>query len=484
MNLKNNYFSTALSTMCLFAVLLLGVTTSCKNDDDDPNSDKYIVTNSPETVGATYAELSGELYPDRMPDYLNSHGYEVRPGVELSLSENFAIDLSKTTYIKEMEKSHLKVIAYDLRPATQYYYRMFVEVGEMRFYADRQSFTTQSAELPCTVGDVTEISFNSAEVSVKFTQWPPTSPMERVSYGVACSTDKDIFSKTQDMADANDDPAKGIKFVSVPYNSQDITAHIGDLQSNTTYYYCAYIMVDNPRDSQFGPLHPTIINLSDVVGDSYTCQFGPVKSFTTGNRDGLMTIDEINPKFVLAEVTGTSKIAASKPGLRYVLKYEHMNDDWPSSYEVDMTLSGDKLSALIRNLSPNTLHKCWIAAKQGNETVAESEVKVFSTRNPADDIKLGEATDVSSTTATVSCVLEGEGYATEQWCNIYYGEDKNNLLRSVGAFQKQGGGEFTVTLKNLKPNTTYYYQGSAHCVLREGLGNTYRSEIKNFTTLP
>ena len=483
MNFKNNYFSTALSTMCLFAVLLLGVTTSCKNDDDDPNFDKYIVTNSPKTVGASYAELSGEFYPDRVPAYLNSHGYEMRPGIELSLSEDFAKDQSNAIYIKEMEKNHLSVTAYDLRPTTQYYYRMFVEVGEMRYYADKQSFTTQSVELPCTVGDMTEIGFNSAEVSVKFTQQPPTSWMELVSYGVACSTDKDIFAKMQNMTDANGDLMKGIQFVSVPFNSQDMTAHIGDLQSNTTYYYCAYIMVGSTREHQIVPIY-SMINLSDVVGNANACQFGPVKSFTTGNRDGLMSIDEFNPKFVLAEVTGTSKIAASKPGLRYVLKYERMTDNWPLRYEVDMTLNGDKLSALILNLYPNTPYKCWIAAMQGNETVAESEVKVFSTRNPADDIKLGEATDVSSTTATISCVLEGEGYATDQWCHIYYGEDKNNLLRTISAFQKQAGGEFTVTLENLKPNTTYYYQGSALCDLKESWSEWYKSEIKSFTTLP
>lgn len=463
MNLKNNYFSTALSTMCLFAALLLGVTTSCKNDhDDDPNFGKYIVTNSPKTVGATYAELSGEFYPDRVPAYLNTHGYEMRPGIELSLSENFAKDQSMATYINEMENSHLVATAYGLLPATQYYYRMFVEVGEMRYYADKQSFTTLSVELPCTVGDVTEIDFDSAEVPVKFTQQPPTSAMEFISYGVACSTDKDIFAKTQSMVDANGESVKGIQFVSVPFSFQDMTAHVGNLQSNTTYYYCAYIS----------------------VGNAYACQFGPVKSFATGNRDGLMTVDEVNPKFVWAEVTGTSKIAASKPGLRYILMYERMIENWPLRDKVDMTLSGDKLSALLQNLYPNTPYKCWIVAMQGDKTVAESEVKEFSTRNPADDIKLGDATDVTSTTATLSCVLEGEGYATEQWCTINYGEDKNNLLFSASAFKKQDGDKMVVTLEKLKPNTTYYYRGSAICILKEGWGEWYKSEIKSFTTLP
>lgn len=459
MNLKDKYTSTALSTVWLFAALLLGMTTSCK-EDDDPDIDKYIVTNKPTSVGLTYAELSGEFYPDRVPTYLNTHGYEMQPGIELSLSENFPKDQSLSSNIYEFENTHMIATAYGLLPNTQYFYRMYVEIGEMRYYAEKQTFTTLPVNLPCSVGDATNISFDSAEVPITFTQQPPTSPMEYLSYGVAWSTDKDVFAKTKNLMKEDGQPVEDIHAISLPFGDMNTYVTVENLESNTTYYYCAYI----------------------AAGAIGVCQFGPVKSFTTGNRDGLMTVDDVSPKFVLAEISGTTKIADSMPGLKYKLMYERANSEWPARDQVDMSVSGNKLSAVVQGLYPNTAYRCWIVAMKGEKTVAESEVKEFATRNPSDDIKIGDATNVTSTTATISCVLLGEGYATEQFCHIYYGEDKNNLLNLTTASKEKDGDKMSVTLTGLKPNTTYYYCGSAICILSFGWGEWYKSEIKSFKT--
>ncbi|MBP5714458.1 MAG: hypothetical protein J6X07_07150, partial [Prevotella sp.] len=48
-------------------VMLLALTTTSCSDDDDNRDENYIVTNPVKNVGVTYAELSGQFYPDRLP---------------------------------------------------------------------------------------------------------------------------------------------------------------------------------------------------------------------------------------------------------------------------------------------------------------------------------------------------------------------------------------------------------------------------------
>lgn len=461
MNFTEKSFSKAKGIIYLIAVLLMCLTASCQSDDDEkPNDGKYIVTNPTSNIGVTYAELSGEFYPNNLPKAYTSHGYEILVGVEISIAENFPPDYSMSGYIYQIEDSHLIATAYGLAPNTQYFYRMFVEVGQTRLYGEKLSFTTQAMELPCNVGDVTNVNFNTAEVIVNFNQQPSLSPVESFSYGVAWSTDKDIFSKTQNLLKEDGNMIEGLNVVPVYYSGMSTTATISGLESNTTYYYCAYVS----------------------VGTYGICQFGPVKSFTTGNRDGLMTIDNISPKFILAEISGTTKLTQQMTGLTYKLMCVRADDNWPFQNDVNMTINGDKLTAVVQSLYPNQTYKCWIAAIKDGNVVAESEKKEFTTENPGDYIHLEDATDITSTTATISCTLTGEGYETEQWCDIYYGKDKNNLLYSVLA--RKNGDKMTVILTDLQPNTTYYYCGHALCTLAMGYADWFKSDYKSFKTLP
>ena len=43
---------------------------------------------------------------------------------------------------------------------------------------------------------------------------------------------------------------------------------------------------------------------------------------------------------------------------------------------------------------------------------------------------------------------------------------------------------FSIKLTNLLPKTTYYYRGSALCILSFGYGDWFNSKMKSFTTLP
>ena len=447
-------------------LMLLALTTTSCSDDDDNRDENYIVTNPVKNVGVTYAELSGQFYPDRLPSAYASNGQSVQVGVEISTSEWFEINNRLSGYIQEIQQNRFVATAYGLAPNTQYYVRAFVEVGPNRLYGENQTFTTQQLELPCSVGDATNVTYDTANIEITFGV-NPSSSAEDISYGLAYSTNKDLLTNTSGMLDYSNLESGAIKLFPISYTGQSKVIPLGPLEAKTTYYYCAYVVAGtyyNEMPSQIA------------------CQFGPLKSFTTESKDGLLCIDAINAKFILAEVSGTTNLANLYSGLTYKLVYEKVDDEWSFRMDETMSVEDNKLSAMIRGLYPGEKYQCWIAAMKDGRTVLESEKRVFSADNPGDYIILDDATDITSTSATINCQLLGEGYESNQWCYIYYGQDKNNLLHLETA--RLNGDHFSVTLTGLQPNTTYYYNGSALCHLSFGYADWFYSEVKSFTTLP
>ena len=445
--------------MGIAAVMLLTLTATSCSDDDDKTDGNYIITDPVKTVGVTYAELSGQFYPDRLPSVYKSSSQSVQVGMEISTSERFEINNRLSGYLPEIQQNRFVATAYGLTPNTQYYVRAFVEVAPNRLYGENQTFTTQQMELPCSVGDATNVTFDTANIEVAFSAQPSSSPIEDISYGVAYSTNKDLLTNTSGMLDYSDLESGAIKLYPVSYTGQNEVIPLGQLEAKTTYYYCAYVVAGSYYDETLAQI---------------ACQFGPLKSFTTESKDGLLCIDAVNAKFILAEVSGTTNLANSYSGLTYKLVYEKADDEWSFRMDETMSVEGNKLLAVIRGLSPGEKYQCWIAAMKDGRTILESEKQVFWTDNPSDYIILDDATDVTSTSATINCKLLGEGYESEQWCHIYYGQDKNNLLHLETA--RPNGNHFSVTLTGLQPNTTYYYNGSAL--------DWFYSEIKSFTTKP
>ena len=447
-------------------LMLLALTTTSCSDDDDNRDENYIVTNPVKNVGVTYAELSGQFYPDRLPSAYASSGQSVQVGVEISTSEWFEINNRLSGYIQEIQQNRFVATAYGLAPNTQYYVRAFVEVGPNRLYGENQTFTTQQLELPCSVGDATNVTYDTANIEITFGV-KPSSSAEDISYGLAYSTDKDLLTNTSGMLDYSNLESGAIKLFPISYTGQSKVIPLGPLEAKTTYYYCAYVVAGtyyNEMPSQIA------------------CLFGPLKSFTTESKDGLLCIDAINAKFILAEVSGTTNLANLHSGLTYKLVYEKVDDEWSFRMDETMSVEDNKLSAVIRGLYPGEKYQCWIAAMKDGRTILESEKQVFWADNPSDYIILDDATDITSTSATINCQLLGEGYESNQWCYIYYSQDKNNLLHLETA--RLNGDHFSVTLTGLQPNTTYYYNGSALCHLSFGYADWFYSEVKSFTTLP
>lgn len=441
----------------LIAILALGFLTSCNDDDDSNkvNDGDFIVTGQPMSVDLTSAVLAGEFYPERVPSAYGTQYSPISLGIELSLTNEFYDGSVYPVYAQGIQGNHMEVTLRGLSPDTRYYYRAFIDMGTMKLYGEKLSFETPAMQLACNVDEPTDISFTTASFTIRSTEGASALFRQGFIYGVAYTTNKDLFSKS-----LNNDWT-GIVFQEIGYTSQPVTITANNLESGQTYYYCAYT----------------------ASKDYAVCQFGPVKSFTTESMDGLLTIDAVNAKFIVAEVTGHTTFPKSAKSIRYVFNYIQTDFSYATRNEVIMNVDGNSLTAVVQNLNPNHRYECWISVVQDGSTIAQSEKKKFETQNPGDYILLDDATEITATSAVVNCTLSPYAFEEPQSnAFVYFGQDKNNLIRTTTA--RLNGDHLTANLINLQPNTTYYYCAEALCVLSFGYGDWFRSGIKSFTTLP
>ena len=290
--MKKNYLIW-ISAMLMMAVSM----SSCGSDDsDDENSDKksgsYIITSQPSAVGITYAILAGEFYPDNIPSaYSSTPTRTISLGIEVSLSDVFKDDEVYTAYSRGIEDNHMEVTVHGLSPNTDYYYRAFIDMGTLKLYGEKKTFKTSAIELTYDAEEASDITFTGASIKVRF--YNPTFPISyedqnNIHYGLAYSTDKDIFSRTQSILSNPEYTGLFIKLLGYSY---DDTLVIDGLKPGQTCYY----------------------SIVTAIGEKQACQFGPIKSFTTKaiEPSHLVTLDASDISYFSA----TLKAATTLPSL-------------------------------------------------------------------------------------------------------------------------------------------------------------------------
>ena len=290
--MKKNYLIW-ISAMLMMAV---GMSSCGSDDSDEENSDKkggsYIITSQPSAVGITYAILTGEFYPDNIPSaYSSTPTRTISLGIEVSLSDVFKDDEVYTAYSRGIEDNHMEVTVHGLSPNTDYYYRAFIDMGTLKLYGEKKTFKTSAIELAYDAEEASDITFTGASIKVRF--YNPTLPISyedqnNIHYGLAYSTDKDIFSRTQSILSNPEYTGLFIKLLGYSY---DETLVIDGLKPGQTCYYC----------------------IVTAIGPKQVCQFGPIKSFTTKaiEPSHLVTLDATDISYFSA----TLKAATTLPSL-------------------------------------------------------------------------------------------------------------------------------------------------------------------------
>ena len=327
--MKKNYL------IWISAILMMAIGISgCSSDDsDDNNNDKkggsYIITSQPSMVGITYAILAGEFYPDNIPSaYGSTPTKTISLGIEVSMTDVFKDDEVYTAYSRGIEGNHMEVTVHGLSPNTDYYYRAFIDVGTIKLYGEKKTFKTSAIQVAYDAEEASDISFTGASIKASFNN--ATLPMSfedlnNISYGVAYSTDKDIFSRTQSIL--NNPEYMGLFIKPLGYSGSDETVVIDGLKPGQTYYYCIFV----------------------AIGTQQVCQFGPIKSFTTKAIDPsqLVTLDATDISYFSATLKATTTL----PSLIASLYPEARNVSYGISYAPEAAYSGN--SYLPDEIFPN-----------------------------------------------------------------------------------------------------------------------------------
>ena len=303
-----------------------------------------------------------------------------------------------------------------------------------------------------TTGNATDIYRKGATLSGSI-ELAETSTAE--SYGI-------LFSKLKSMAESTEYP--------ISSEETEYEVNVQNLEPGTTYYYCAY------------------------ANSGFSISRGEVKNFTTTENNppvfGDLSIDSIAPDrvFISAEILddGSAELVLSgicwKEGSEGIATFI---DNVVNVTEVQ----DNKFSAVITGLKPETDYI--LAAYSVNTNgmgfsesivvkTGETEVPVLSLITPKD------STDFS---ITVSAKVLASGFAKLERVGFVWSDTEQEPVLPTNAGSSITGlgycslydqleiEEFSTTIENLAPSTTYYIR--AYAVNETGEGY---SDVISFTT--
>ncbi len=138
--------------------------------------------------------------------------------------------------------------------------------------------------------------------------------------------------------------------------------------------------------------------------------------------------------------------------------------------------NGD-FSSSLTNLSPNTTYyyRAFAENSQSNETPSYGFVYSFSTTSGEPSVLTVEAEDITAETAILKGQIIGTGDSSITERGHYWSTDQNNIEQNTSLSSDQL--EFSSTISNLNPETTYYY-----CAYATNSFGTSLGEIMSFNT--
>lgn len=169
-------------------------------------------------------------------------------------------------------------------------------------------------------------------------------------------------------------------------------------------------------------------------------------------------------------------------------RYRYCNDveDVGLIYGTDKNLENDVetkevnsyfsvFSAVLSDLEPGTTYYYRAYANTADGMIL-GEIKSFKTLNPR-NVTTGNASSITATSATIKS-NSYKNVSLAYRCGVGFDTEETDVAdRRVSTFSRTS---FSVKLNKLEPDTTYYY----YTYVSTLFGNTFKGELKSFTTLP
>ena len=391
-----------------------------------------VTTGNVSGITASSAVCAGEI---DMPDEYQSLSYGIcysdkssQPRIEhasvvdvVSSEEDFSVTLS------------------ELKESTTYYYCAYLSVDGKAYYGEVRQFTTKKAATVRTT--------NVSSVTTS------TAVLEGVVSGLSGSSSDCSYGFFYGTGPIPSADGQEVRVGSSHEGSY--TYSLSGLSENTTYYFCAYLLVDGRY------------------------RYGDVVSFRTNGSLSVQTLEAGTVTETSAVLSGlVSGISGTSSDCRYGFFYSTSSDPSVGGKEIQVGSNQDgNFSYSLSGLSENTIYYyCAYLLVDGKYTYGE--VRTFTTAKSF-SIQTLKAINVKENSAVLSGSVSGiSGSSSNCQYGFYYGigsipyENGQSVL--VGS---NADGNYTYSLTGLKDNTTYYY-----CAYLSVDGDYSYGQVQSFTT--
>ena len=319
-----------------------------------------------------------------------------------------------------------------LNANTTYYYRAYVLVNGSYKFGEVKSFKTKaSSNISAITGDATNITYSSATLSGTI-----NGANQSLTCGIIYGTSSSLLSTS------------GTKKSTT--SNGDFSLSVTSLYANTTYYYCAYVVVDG--EYKYGDVR-SFKTMQESLSISVTT--GSATGITSSGATLSGSIDGADQSLTCGIIYGTSSSLSSSNGTK------------------KSTTSKGSYSFSVTGLNANTTYYYRAYAIVDGEYVY-GDVRSFTTKQNV-SVTTGSATDVTSSGATLSGSIGGVSQSLT--CGIIYGTSSSLSSSSGTKKSTTSSGSYSVSVTNLSDNTTYYYR--AYAVVN---GEYVYGDVRSFTT--
>ena len=327
----------------------------------------------------------------------------------------------------------------DLKDGTTYYYCAYLSVDGKSYYGEVRQFTTKKAATVRTT-DASSITTSTAVLSGIVSGLSGSS--SDCSYGFFYGTGQIPSVDGQEVRVGTS-------------HEGSYTCSLSGLTENTTYYFCAYLLVDGQY------------------------RYGDVLSFRTNGSLSVQTLEAGTVTETSAVLSGSvSGISGSSSDCRYGFFYGTTTTPYSGGQDIQVGSNQDgnfsySLSGLAENTTYYYCAYLWIDGR-----FSYGEVYSFTTEK-ASPVKTLGTVSVKSTSATLSGSVYGvAGSYSECSYGFCYGTSPKPYVDGeeveAGTYED---GEYTFSLYDLDDMTTYYY-----CAYLSIDGEYSYGEVLSFTT--
>lgn len=323
------------------------------------------------------------------------------------------------------------VILSDLEAATHYYYIALLIIDGQEYVGQVRSFSTR--DLPSesvTTGEIDNLTEKSVSVSASYhPQFDNQSVIMGILYSMDSRCDLDYSERVETNA------PHGYSF----------SISIDELSSNTTYYYRAFIQIE---ESQY--------------------LFGEIRSFTTETVNAtVLTIEasdiDKHGSLLLGKLEGTSKAPLSKEVSFYYSKTANTVEALiaSGSKKICQLSSDNTFKASLSGLDDDETYYFMASARVYDKDFYGSIIS-FKTLAYPYKVSTLEADVIGVSSCTINgsavCNIEGASFST-----FFYFSNDDKSLEDIVSNGKRVEAErnddniFSYTLTNLNPQSVYYY---------------------------